>query len=151
MRSVTVAKKEPTTSAHDGRQRSGLTNEPKKSIARRTLPNKELVERVRQAFPDKYKGFGIEEASKGKHTAYTGLEYCDDIKALTLPSDSHRIEFRSLPCKFTWRCTEALKVRLQIAKKAFGEDCTAQEFINTAVLNEIERIEKKRGGGVLSV
>ena len=40
--------------------------------------------------------------------------------------------------------TEALKTRLQIVKTAYGQDCTFQEFITTAVLNECERIEQKR-------
>ncbi|MBP0988967.1 MAG: hypothetical protein J6S92_11900 [Oscillospiraceae bacterium] len=122
------------------------TAEPDKliSIVPQKLTNRQRSELVRKTFPDKYQGFGETEASKGRHTERTGLEYTDEIKALILASESPRIERRSLPVKYTWRSTEALLARLQAAKMAYGPNCTFQEFITQAVLNECERIESKR-------
>lgn len=59
-------------------------------------------------------------------------------------SESRRNDFRVLNNKLTVRCDDALYTRLQQAKKAFGADCTTQEFIMTAMLHECERIERKR-------
>lgn len=59
-------------------------------------------------------------------------------------SESRRSDFRVLNNKLTVRCDDALYTRLQQAKKAFGADCTTQEFIMTAMLHECERIERKR-------
>jgi hypothetical protein len=59
-------------------------------------------------------------------------------------SESRRSDFRVLNNKLTVRCDDALYRRLQQAKKAFGADCTTQEFIMTAMLHECERIEGKR-------
>lgn len=59
-------------------------------------------------------------------------------------SESRRNDFRVLNNKMTVRCDDALYTRLQQAKKAFGADCTTQEFIMTAILHECERIEFKR-------
>lgn len=59
-------------------------------------------------------------------------------------SESRRSDFRVLNNKLTVRCDDALYRRLQQAKKAFGEDCTNQEFILSAILHECERIEGKR-------
>lgn len=58
-------------------------------------------------------------------------------------SESRRSDFRVLNNKLTVRCDDALYRRLQQAKKAFGADCTTQEFIMTAMLHECERIEGK--------
>ena len=73
-----------------------------------------------------------------------GIKPTAEISALIFASESRRIENRRLPIRITFRCTEDLKTRLQIVKKAYGEDCTFQEFITTAILNECERIEQKR-------
>lgn len=59
-------------------------------------------------------------------------------------SESRRSDFRVLNNKLTVRCDDTLYRRLQQAKKAFGADCTTQEFILTAILHECERIEGKR-------
>ena len=73
-----------------------------------------------------------------------GIKPIAEIESIIFASESRRIEKRSLPIRITWRCTETLKSRLQIVKKAYGESCSYQEFITTAVLNECERIERKR-------
>ena len=59
-------------------------------------------------------------------------------------SESRRNDFRVLNNHLTVRCDDKAYTRLQQAKKAFGEDCTNQEFILSAILHECERIEGKR-------
>ena len=73
-----------------------------------------------------------------------GIQPVEEIASVIFASESRRIENRALPVRITWRLTESLKTRLQIVKTAYGQDCTFQEFITTAVLNECERIEQKR-------
>jgi len=73
-----------------------------------------------------------------------GIQPVEEIASVIFASESRRNENRALPIRITWRCTESLKSRLQIVKTAYGKDCTFQEFITTAVLNECERIEGKR-------
>lgn len=73
-----------------------------------------------------------------------GIKPTAEISALIFASESRRIEKRRFPIRITWRCDETLKRRLQIAKKAYGADCSFQEFIYSAVLHECERIESKR-------
>ena len=75
-----------------------------------------------------------------------GIKPIPEIESVIFASESPRNENRRLPIRITWRCTEALKSRLQIVKKAYGESCTFQEFITTAVINECARIEAKRRG-----
>ena len=77
-----------------------------------------------------------------------GIKPIAEIESIIFASESRRIERRSLPIRITWRCTEALKQRLQIVKNAYGESCSYQEFITTAVINECARIEAKRKEGV---
>ena len=108
--------------------------------------NKQIVEIVREAFPDRFQGFGIPEASKGKHTEYTGLQYAEEIQTLISSRGLRRIDKRTLNNKLTVRCNDADYTRLQTAKKAYGPDCTTQEFILTALRNEFARIEGKRRG-----
>lgn len=73
-----------------------------------------------------------------------GIKPTAEISALIFASESRRRENRRLPIRITFRCTEALKRRLQMAKIAYGADCTFQEFIMQAVENECARIEEKR-------
>ena len=72
-----------------------------------------------------------------------GVQPVDGI-ASKIFSESRRSDFRVLCNKYTVRCDDALKSRLQLAKRAYGENCTNQEFIMTAILHECERIEGKR-------
>lgn len=73
-----------------------------------------------------------------------GIKPTAEISALIFASESRRIEKRRFPIRITWRCDETLKRRLQMAKNAYGADCTFQEFIMQAVENECARIEEKR-------
>ena len=77
-----------------------------------------------------------------------GIKPIEEIETVIFASESRRNENRRLPIRITWRCTEALKQRLQIVKTAYGDSCSFQEFITTAVLNECARIEAKRKEGV---
>ena len=72
-----------------------------------------------------------------------GIEPIEAIRSKIF-SESRRNDFRVLNNKMTVRCDDALYTRLQMAKNAFGADCTNQEFILTAILHECERIEGKR-------
>ena len=74
-----------------------------------------------------------------------GVQPVEEIAARIFAPESRRTENRALPYKHTWRCAEWLEDRLQIAKRAYGADCTIQEFITGCVLRECERIERKRG------
>lgn len=88
-------------------------------------------------------GFDKFLLSKCLNPAKYGIKPVEGI-ASKIFSESRVSGFRSLPNQFTVRCDDALKSRLQQAKNAFGEDCTNQEFILTAILHECERIEGKR-------
>lgn len=72
-----------------------------------------------------------------------GIEPIEPIRSKIF-SESPVRDFRVLSNQFTVRTSDELKTRLQIAKRAYGEDCTNQEFILTAILHECERIEAKR-------
>lgn len=113
------------------------------SIVPRKLTNRQRVELVRQAFPDKYEGFGEPEASKGRHTEYTGLQYADEIETLINASESRRSERRRKPCKYTWRCTEAKRGTLQWAKNQYRVQ-TDQEILDIAVDILIDHLTSKR-------
>lgn len=118
------------------------THEPI-SIVPRKLTNKQRVELVRQAFPDRYEGFGEPEASKGRHTLHTGLQYADEIETLINASESRRSDKRRKPCKYTWRCTEAKRGTLQWAKNQYRVQ-TDQEILDIAVDILIDHLTSKR-------
>ena len=73
-----------------------------------------------------------------------GIKPTEKIASLIFASESPRNENRRFPIRITWRCDNELKSRLQIAKTAYGADCSYQEFIYNSVLHECERIESKR-------
>ena len=75
-----------------------------------------------------------------------GIEPIEPIRSQIF-SESRRSDFRTLNHKLTIRCNDADYARLQMAKKAFGADCTDQEFGLTSLRNEFERIESKRKDG----
>ena len=72
-----------------------------------------------------------------------GIEPIEPIRSQIF-SESRRSDFRTLNHKLTIRCNDADYARLQMAKKAFGANCTDQEFGLTSLRNEFERIESKR-------
>ena len=72
-----------------------------------------------------------------------GIEPIEPIRSQIF-SESRRSDFRKLNHKLTIRCNDVDYARLQMAKKAFGADCTVQEFGLTAFRNEFTRIESKR-------
>lgn len=121
------------------------THEPI-SIVPQNLTNKQRVELVREAFPDRFQGFGETEASKGRNTEKTGLRYAEEIETLILARESRRRDFRNKPCKYTWRCTEAKRGTLQWAKNQYRVQ-TDQEILDIAVDILIDHLTSKRGDG----
>ena len=121
------------------------TAEPDKlvSIVPRKLSNRQRVQLVRQAFPGKFKGFGRSEASKGQNPEHTGLRYVEEIDALINSSESRRSDFRTKPCKYTYRCTEEKRGVLQWAKNQYGI-MTDQEILDVAVDILIDHLTSKR-------
>ena len=125
------------------------THEPV-SIVPRNLTNKQRVELVREAFPDRFHGFGETEASKGRNTDKTGLRYAEEIETLILARESRRRDFRTKPCKYTWRCTETKRGALQWAKNQYRVQ-TDQEILDIAVNILIDHLMSKREEGILYV
>ena len=121
------------------------THEPV-SIVPQHLTNKQRVELVREAFPDRFQGFGETEASKGRNTEKTGLRYAEEIETLIFARESRRRDFRNKPCKYTWRCTEAKRGTLQWAKNQYGVT-TNQEIIDIAFDLLIDHLTSKRKDG----
>ena len=121
------------------------THEPV-SIIPRKLTNRQRVDLVREAFPDRFHGFGLAEASKGRNTEKTGLRYAEEIDTLILARESRRRDFRNKPCKYTWRCTEAKRGTLQWAKNQYRVQ-TDQEILDIAVDILIDHLTSKRGDG----
>ena len=121
------------------------THEPV-SIIPRKLTNKQRVDLVREAFPDRFQGFGETEASKGRNTEKTGLQYADEIETLINASESRRSDFRRKPCKYTWRCTETKRGALQWAKNQYCVQ-TDQEILDIAVDILIDHLTSKRRDG----
>ena len=113
------------------------------SIVPRKLSNRQRVQLVREAFPGKYKGFGRAEASKGQNPEHTGLRYVDEIETLINASESRRSDFRTKPCKYTYRCTEEKRGVLQWAKNQYGI-MTDQEILDVAVDILIDHLTSKR-------
>ena len=121
------------------------THEPI-SIVPQNLTNKQRVELVREAFPDRFQGFGETEASKGRNTEKTGLRYAEEIETLILSRESRRRDFRTKPCKYTWRCTETKRGTLQWAKNQYCVQ-TDQEILDIAVDILIDHLTSKRRDG----
>lgn len=122
------------------------THEPMKSIARSTVTRKKLrvsrneAVRIGKAVAPSFDKILL---SKCLNPSKYGIVPVEGI-ASKIFSESRRSDFRVLNNKLTVRCDDALYTRLQQAKKAFGADCTTQEFVMTAMLHECERIEGKR-------
>ena len=121
------------------------THEPV-SIIPRKLTNRQRVDLVREAFPDRFQGFGETEASKGRNTEKTGLQYADEIETLINASESRKSDFRRKPCKYTWRCTETKRGALQWAKNQYCVQ-TDQEILDIAVDILIDHLTSKRRDG----
>lgn len=121
------------------------THEPV-SIVPRKLTNRQRVDLVRDAFPDRFPGFGLAEASKGRNTEKTGLRYAEEIESLILSRESRRRDFRTKPCKYTWRCTETKRGALQWAKNQYCVQ-TDQEILDIAVDILIDHLTSKRKDG----
>ncbi len=115
-------------------------------IIPRKLTNRQRVDLVREAFPDRFQGFGETEASKGRNTEKTGLQYADEIETLINASESRRSDFRRKPCKYTWRCTETKRGTLQWAKNQYCVQ-TDQEILDIAVDILIDHLTSKRRDG----
>lgn len=139
MRSV---KEEPVTAATENTAQVKTTL----SIIPQKLTNKQRVDLVREAFPDRFQGFGETEASKGRNTEKTGLRYAEEIESLILSRESRRRDFRNKPCKYTWRCTEAKRGTLQWAKNQYCVQ-TDQEILDIAVDILIDHLTSKRRDG----
>lgn len=142
-----IRQKETAPSAHGNRQEQiePIRIIPHPCVKRKQLkvPFDEAVRIGRSIAPsfDKYL------LSKCLNPAKYGVVPVEGIASKIL-SESRRSDFRVLNNKYTVRCDDALKSRLQQAKKAYGANCTNQEFIMSAILHECERIEQKRGAYV---
>ncbi len=101
---------------------------------------KEIVKAIKVEFP----GFDHSLYSKVLRSDHYGVRLMpraeairDELAAAPQPRKQER---RSKANKYTWRAGNALKTRLQTAKKAKGI-LTDQEAITIAVLEWIERCE----------
>ena len=90
-----------------------VSDEPAESKQEMSL--EEEVQKVRDAFPDKYDGYRLQEASKCRNPLKYGIRRVREIDALLKspqkrPKTRHGYVVKTL----SWRCTETVKDRLQI-------------------------------------
>lgn len=97
---------------------------------------KEAVKAIR----GKYPGFDHSLWSKAMRPDYYGVKLVAGAAALVTDTAPRKADKRSKANKYTWRAGNALKSRLQTAKKAKGI-LTDQEAITIAVLEWVERSE----------
>lgn len=93
-----------------------------------------------KAIKDQYPGFDHSLWSKTLRPDHYGVQLVPGAAALVKAPVTHTRDKRSKANKYTWRAGNALKQRLQTAKKARGI-LTDQEAITIAVLEWIERSE----------
>lgn len=97
------------------------------------MQGKEAVKKIRTVFH----GFDFSLWSKVRKPRYYGVQLTPAAKALISPKKDNRAKAN----RYTWRCGNALRDRLQTTKKALGI-LTDQEAITVAVLEWVERQEQ---------